>query len=48
MKEILSREYGWLPSDIDKQDYGTLLNYLEIIKARRVLEEKEVSKIKKR
>lgn len=44
--EILSREYGWLPSEIREQRREDLQNYIDIISIRRTLEKKDAEKLK--
>lgn len=36
--EILSREYGWLPSEIRKENYNDLKTYFDIIAVRNLIE----------
>ncbi len=36
--EILSREYGWLPSQIKNESYDDLKVYFDIIAVRNLLE----------
>ncbi len=36
--ETLSREYGWLPSQIRNERYEDLVAYIDIISIRRMLE----------
>lgn len=35
--EALSEEYGWLPSDIMKQDYMMLMEYWSVLQLKRKL-----------
>lgn len=46
--EILSREYGWTPSQIREQNLIDIENYLEIIRARNKIEKQQQDKLKKR
>lgn len=42
--EILSREYGWLPSQIRRERAEDIINYIEIIKMRNLLEKNNQKK----
>jgi len=44
--EALSDRYGWLPSEIDDEDYFTLTNYLHIVSIKNLLEKAEQRKHK--
>jgi hypothetical protein len=46
--EILSREYGWTPSQIRKQNVIDIENYFEIIRARNKIEKQQNDKLKRR
>lgn len=45
--EILSREYGWTPSQIRNESYEDIVNYLDIISSRNILEKEEAKKHKR-
>jgi hypothetical protein len=36
--ELLSREYGWLPSQIRKESYDDIISYIDIISMRNLIE----------
>ena len=44
--EVLSREYGWTPTQIREQPFDVIHEYLNIIRTRRYLEKKQVDKQK--
>jgi len=46
--ELLSREYGWTPSQIREQNLQDIENYLQIIATRNKLQEIEAKKIKRK
>lgn len=41
---MLSREYGWLPSQIKKENYQDISNYLNIISIRNLIEKARAKK----
>ena len=43
--EQLSKEYGWLPSAIRKEDYADIDKYLTIINVKRKIERDEEMKL---
>jgi hypothetical protein len=45
--EILSAEYGWLPSQIRGESRDDIQDYIQILNTRREIENKELKKHKK-
>ena len=43
---MLSREYGWLPSQIRKESYQDISTYIDIISVRNLLEKNNAKKRK--
>ncbi len=46
--EILSKEYGWLPSQIENEEANIINEYLTIISIRRYLQEQEIRKAERK
>lgn len=42
--EMLSKEYGWLPSEIRKEKVDDILKYIKIISMKRNIEKAELKK----
>jgi len=44
--EMLSAEYGWLPSDIKRQSADDIRNYVKILDVKRRIQKAETDKLK--
>jgi hypothetical protein len=44
--EMLSQEYGWLPSQIKRESYSDIAHYIKIIQIKRKLQEADMKQIK--
>lgn len=42
--ELLSKEYGWLPSEIRKENFDDIVKYVITLNERRRIENKEMKK----
>jgi len=46
--ETFSKEYGWLPSQIENEEYKNIMAYWDILQIKRKIEQIEIKKHKKR
>jgi len=46
LMEMLSAEYGWLPSDIKRQSADDIRNYVKILDVKRRIQKAETDKLK--